>query len=126
MADSNITLGLDLKLSELIDNLSDKLGVATDKLEPIAKEGLDQYALREGILSGVHFFFLIIFIVLILVGFKIAKNAPQPKNENDVPGRIIFGVLLCVGATIGIIISLYYGISHLGNAVAPLPSILGL
>jgi hypothetical protein len=126
MADTNVNLGIDLKLTELIDKLSEKLGVATTKLEPLAKEGLDQYILRETVLSAVQFSLALIFVVFIIVGFKIAKNAPQPKSSNDVPGTIIFGVLLCVCSAIGTVVSLSCAIPHLGNALAPLPSVLGL
>jgi hypothetical protein len=126
MSDANITLGLDLKLSELIDKLSEKLGVATDKLEPIAKEGLNQYALRETVLTVAHFALVLLFVLGIYIGYKIAKTSPKPKSAEDIPGGIIFGVLVCFGSLIGFIITLVSALCHLGNAVAPLPSILGL
>ena len=126
MADPNVTVGIDLKLTELVDNLADKLGVATEKLQPLAKEGLDQYIMRETMFTIALFAVALISILGIYFGFHIAKNAPQTENCGDVSGILVFGVAMCVISIIGFGVGLINGLCHLGNALAPLPSLLGL
>lgn len=124
MAAANVTV--DLKLNEVIDNLADKLGVATSKLQPLAKEGFDQYVLRETIEAGICFFLFAVFVVFCFIGFKTAKNAPPVDNDLDINGLLVFGVVTLILSFIGVCITLGLGITSLSHAVAPLPSLLGL
>ena len=106
-----------------VDKLAEKLGVAVEKLQPLAEETIRQYVAREtayAIIGG--FFAFVGFFFLFCACPYFVKKVTETKEEaygSLAVGCGIFGV-------VGIIGGLVEGISALGNVLAPIPGLLGL
>lgn len=109
------------ELSEVVDKLAEKIGVAGTKLQPIAEECLKQYgdrALLWAVASlGLVF---VVGVVVIALMFRTRQIEYDDDDRHLVQALIIFGgTALWAGLLMAAVV-------NLGHAIAPLPSILGL
>lgn len=105
-------------VNKVIDKLADKLGVAVEQVEPLAEQVVSQYVLRStfwGIGS------LIIAISFLVVGVVMCHRTLK-DNPHETEVAAAWAIIMSVIA----LIPLALAFQNLGNAIAPLPSMLGL
>lgn len=101
------------QLTDVVDKLAEKVGVATVKIQPVAEEVLKQYVRREWAT-------MLIGLAIALLGLwcKTFSEIKADEDERAFVYGIFAVVLLLIGAAVGI--------EALLHLIAPLPAILGL
>lgn len=117
------------QFDHVVDRLAEKLGVAVDKIQPLAEDTLHQYIVREWFLGivwllvGAAVFFLGVSLVIGKHGVKSTAKDKQGDWAGQKVAAIAFGGLMAV---VGFVLISVLGIEHISRALSPLPSILGL
>ena len=111
------------QVNQVVDKLAEKIGLAVDKVQPIAEEVVRQYAAREVFMARSLLAFSVLCITAAVMG---AYSLCTMDDKESSEGKIVASIMaVMVGgfAFVGCIIvsSIKYG-----NAIAPLASILGL
>lgn len=106
-------------LTLIVDKLAEKLGVAVEKLTPMANVVIEQYVKREFVWGLCCIGFSCLSIVLAVVAWKLA-----PKDDEDAR-QILRAVSLVICLIIAAIL-LGEAADHFGHWMAPLPSLLKL
>ena len=110
------------EMTEVVDRLAEKVGVAVDKLAPFAEEVVRQYQFRSFVLAGVGLFGCA--IVACAGVLLIRRGVMQRERENYDAASTLSnsGIVCCIAAVIGLGLAAV----KLGDALAPLPALLGL
>ena len=105
----------------LVDKLSEKLGLAAEKIQPIAEEVLRQYRIE-------HILFTIIGVIILLVGIGTGLLLIKKGKASEDEGSDGTGLCIVGGMTIffGLLVGLPVFVNGLVCYVAPLPNMLGL
>ena len=108
------------QMETVVDKLAEKIGLAVDKVGPLAQQTIDQYVKREMMLCCAYSVGIVVFTVvaaaLIMLALKYA--------EGDCRVMAIF-----MTSILWIVLCALFGaeaVSAYGHTIAPLPSLLGL
>lgn len=116
---------MDGNMEVVIDKMAEKIGIAVEKLQPLAEETIRQYIAREtafAICGGIAVLFgLFLGLVCIKSAIKVGEDLSS-KGDKYIPLVVISGI----ASLIFVIVGMVEGIAGLGNALAPLPGLLGL
>ena len=107
------------EINKVVDKMAEKLSLAVDKVEPIAREVIDQVqnrALLQGCLFGTAMLFIFIFIILINM-----KTQDTLTNDEEGGRLVITGLLIVI-----FLIFLICAINSFSTYVSPLATILGV
>lgn len=115
------------QIQSVITMITDNLGKAGEAAKPLALEYVRQYCARE--------FAYAILPAIIGIGFWIAGSIfcrqcweysdAEKLNDDDKYGSRALGCVFLLGAFLLGWLALDSSIGHVGNALAPLPSMLG-
>ena len=108
------------QVGEVVDKLADKIGIAAEKIQPIAEETVRQVSCKGMIIFGIGAFLLLIGIVALGVCYKTGKKALE--DDDYFPGAVISGVVCLLLFVTGMVTLL----DGLILWIAPLPHIFGL
>lgn len=106
----------------IVDKLAEKIGVAAEKLAPIAEEALRQYVVRESIYAIMGGVAVLIGIGLLTICWKSAKEHMVNDEELYFGAGMVSGIGGILFSTIGFV----EGVTGLVNAIAPIPGLLGV
>lgn len=116
-------------VGQIVDKLADKLGVAVDKIQPLAEETVRQIVLRSWIWAGIAFLSVLGGIILFIATFKLWTKLANKYSEEHSRWeeadamQIVLRLILSVAmSTVGIV----EFANNIGSALAPIPTILGI
>lgn len=109
------------QINTVVDNVADKVGIAAEKLIPVADRAIDEIAIRG---LGMTIFIMVIAIVIVIAGilirFLMLKFSKTAKKEEDKEGwQIGSTIILVVSCIIAIIVSIVGAGSWLPEYFAP-------
>lgn len=102
----------------VMDRIENGIGKMVENAKPIATEIIHQYVMKNFVLSGCYFLIAAIFGFFVYKCFKIVKK--DELHSEDICGFIAIGTALFVI----LVIFALLGINCLGDAIAPIPSML--
>ena len=107
-------------IGSITDKLSKEIGIAVEQLQPLAEEVVRQYASREYMFAGCFAASATIAVCVAVIGVVVSIKRQEDEEVS---------MALAVGAVFALIVAAIcfaVGASHLANAIAPLPSLMGL
>ena len=111
-----------VNLENVVDTLADKIGLAATQIQPIAEETLRQFQMRAivGVIVG-----CVLGLLLIFPGIFCIKKALyyNKEAEEEISFAFTVGSVLILFAAV---MSTCIGLGSIGDAIAPLPGMLGL
>ena len=122
------------QMGKVVNAVAEKVGLAVEKIQPLAEEVVRQYQMREACLAvvfGVLFlggvFALIKYVAWAKRAIAVEEEEEKAKGKEVELG--VYGVALLLGVLIFVATCLpaaILGTKAVLRAVAPLPSLLGL
>lgn len=110
-------------VNQIVNNLADKIGVAVEKMQPLAEEVVRQYTARCGTMFFATLFCALLSALMLsacLIHLRRCDDRCQVDGLEvaSCAGMLVFGVL-----SFGFIMS---ALAYLSAWVSPIPSLLGL
>ena len=115
------------QVNEVVDKLAEKMGVAVDKIVPIAGETVQQVANRGFLLAGFGFILLVFCVTGIVVGMKylLGHHEVRPKTRLTREDAEDIGFVCVIIGLFVATIAIYVIFAGLSQYVAPIPYLLG-
>ncbi len=105
------------EIEQVVDALAEKMGMAADKLQPLAWEVLRQYQMREMVCA------IACGAICVALGSFILRVWRRCEFTDEGPNK---ATIMVVIAACGMIPALVQGIIAIIHYIAPLPSMLGM
>jgi uncharacterized membrane protein YbhN (UPF0104 family) len=109
----------------VVDAITDKVGMSVEAAAPLAQETVRQYVTKQTLFAVVGFVVVLVLLAIAAVMFclarKVSRSEQYDSDEREF-GCYVISIVIVVIAIATAIVSVY----HLGNAIAPYPSLLGL
>lgn len=107
------------EIGYVIDTLSNKIGLAAEKITPIAQTMVDQYMRANAFGLGIGIFIFLSGLIVSIFTFRKDLNSyTDDQNARYIIGRVA-GI---IGMVVGVILSLVFGY----KMMTPMTSLLGL
>ena len=111
------------EIGTVIGMVCDKVGLAVDRVQPLAEEVVRQYSQKEMLYTMECVMFAVLFAVMAIIGGVLCKKSTGSEDYQE--GMLIAGVAtLAFGAMLACIVA-DTAFSHYGNAISPLCGLIG-
>lgn len=113
------------QVNAIVNNLSEKLGIAADKLAPIGQQAINEIHARGIVMASVFFGLWIVFLIFSCFILKYLLKKPLWDCDDPTSNGILFGILVIMNILLTIV-CLMDGFRYLSEGMAPTVHLIGV